>query len=120
VILCMLSECQTNIKVMQKKFMNCVGIVGVLHSHFMQTLLPARGFANEDSLFNSRFLTQSVHVLCFTHNKRGSILSIKLGPCPVAESVISNVEHFNFAVSIVGYCRLLVVKTTAPHMYNIY
>ena len=67
-ILYMLSEHQTNIKVMQKKFMNCVGIVAVLHSCLMQTLLPARAIANENSLFNSRFLTHSVHVLSFTHN----------------------------------------------------
>jgi len=100
VILCMLSECQTNIKVMPKKFMNCAGIVGVLHSHLMQTLLPARAIANEDSLFNSRFVTHSVHMLCFTHNTHGSILSIELGSCPVAESVISNAEHFNFAVTM--------------------
>lgn len=99
-ILCMVSEHQTNIKVMQKKLMKCVGIVSVLHPHLMQTLLPARAIANEDSLFNSRFLTHSVHVLCFTHNTQGSILSIELGSCPVADCVISNVEHFNFAVSM--------------------
>ena len=67
-ILCMLSEHQTNFKVMQKKFMNCMGIVAVSHSHLMQILLPARAIANEDSLFTSRFLTRSVHILCFTHN----------------------------------------------------
>lgn len=98
-ILCMLSEHQTNIKLMQKKSMNCMGIVVVLHSHLMQTLLPARAIANEDSLFTSRFLTHSVHVLCFAHNIRGSILAIELWSYPVAE-FISNVERLNFAVSM--------------------
>jgi len=101
VILCILPEHQTHIKLMQKKSMNCVCIVAVLHSHLLKTLLPGRAIANEDSLFTSRFLTHSVHVLCFTHNTRGSILSIELWSCPVAE-LISNVQHLNSAVSIVA------------------
>jgi len=95
----MLSEHHTNIKLMQKKSMNCVGVVAVLHSHLMHTLLPARAIANEDSLSTSKFLTHSVHMLCLTHNTRGSILSIELWSCPVAE-FISIVECLNFAVSM--------------------
>jgi len=67
-----------------------------------------------------RRLLQHVCTVAYIHLQAVQIHKLHIGKTEIYQHIYEYIYMLCIIYYIVGYCRLLVVKTTVPHIYNIY